>query len=470
METPSDLSLHAMAARLRDGSLTSVALAERAIARHARYGAALNAYKLWQPERALEVARGADAARAAGADLGPLQGIPVSIKDLFALDRTPIFAGSPRRLPERYEREGPVVRALTRALAVPMGKTHTTEFGFGMHGRNFHWGTPRNPWDAREHRVPCGSSSGAGISLIEGSAHLALGSDSGGSVRLPASMTGTVGLKTTHGRWPLDGIARTCISFDSPGVLARTVTDTALGFAAIEAGLAGRADPPPPRQRDLAGTRLGILDDFFWAECSPGVAEGCEDALVELERRGARALPFDFAEARQALAISGNWDAGVVGPELHAILSADLPEWLDTLNAPARAHLEEAKARPAGDYVRAKEALRAYAASADARLSEVDVLVCPTSPITPPTLREARDDAFTRKSGPLSARNTCIVNLLGLCALSLPVALDGAGMPVGLQLVARAHHEEALLATAQAFEDALGTGRRRLGTAPLCAN
>ena len=469
MDEPVGLSLQAMAARLREGSLTSVALVEDAIARHDRYGAVLDAYKLWQPERALDIARAADKALGAGADLGPLQGIPISIKDLFALDRTPIFAGSPKRLPDGYEREGPVVRALTGMLAAPMGKTHTTEFGFGMHGRNFHWGTPRNPWDAREHRVPCGSSSGAGISLIEGSAHLALGSDSGGSVRLPASMTGTVGFKTTHGRWSLDGIARTCISFDSPGVLARTVADTALGFRVIESGHAARALTPLPR-RDLAGIRIGILDDFFWADCSPGVTEGCRAALGELERHGGGIFPFEFAEARGALAISGNWDAGIVGPELHAILSDELPEWLALLNGPARAHLEEAKARPASDYVRAKERLRVYAASAAERLAAFDVVVCPTSPITPPTLAEAHDANFTRRSGPLSARNTCVVNLLGLCALSLPVALDKAGMPVGLQLVARAHDEDALLATAQAFEDRLGTGRERLGTAPLCAS
>lgn len=470
MDEPLDLPLQVMAARLRDGSLTSVALVEHAIALHERYGASLDAYKFWQPDRALEVARCADRALAVGADLGPLQGIPVSIKDLFALDRTPIFAGSPKRLPERCGREGPVVRALTHALAVPMGKTHTTEFGFGMHGRNFHWGTPRNPWDASQHRVPCGSSSGAGISLVEGSAHLALGSDSGGSVRLPASMAGIVGLKTTHGRWPLDGIARTCISFDSPGVLARTVADTALGFCAIECGIVAHARTVPLPRRELAGTRVGILDDFFWADCSPGVAEGCKAALDQLERRGARTFVFDFTEARGALTISGNWDAGIVGPELYAILSEELPEWLDTLNEPARAHLEEAKARPAGDYVRSKEKLRTFAAAASERLASFDVVVCPTSPITPPTLAEAYDTDFTRRSGPLSARNTCVVNLLGLCALSIPVALDCAGMPVGLQLISRGYDEERLLAVALAFESVLGTGRARLGRPPLCAD
>jgi len=469
MAEPHEWPLAEMAARLRAGTLTSAELTERAIERHKQKGGPLDAYKLWLPERARKAAEAADRARAAGADLGPLQGIPVSLKDLFALDGVPIFAGSPKRLPPPFEREGPVVRALTHALAVPMGKTHTTEFGFGVHGRNFHWGTPRNPWDATTHRVPCGSSSGAGISLLEGSAHLALGSDSGGSVRLPASMSGTVGLKMTHGRWPLDGIVRTCLSFDSPGVLARTVADAATGFCAIDASLQGREAVPLPR-RDLAGIRIGVLDAFFWSDCSLGVAEGCQEALSGLEKKCARIRPLDFAEARQALGISGNWDAGIVGPELHAILSAELPEWLETLNAPVRANLKEAGARPASDYVRAKERLRVLAASAAERMAPFDVAVCPTSAITPPTLAQSHDEGFTRRSGPLSARNTCVVNLLGLCALSLPVALDAERMPVGLQLIARAREEERLLTVAQAFEDALGTARERLGPAPLCAS
>lgn len=469
MSEPHELPLREMAIRLRAGTLTAVALAEDAIGRHERYGGALDAYKLWLPERARQVAASADQILRAGIDLGPLHGIPISLKDLFAVDGLPIFAGSPKRLPERFEKEGPVAGALTRNLAVLMGKTHTTEFGFGMHGRNFHWGTPRNPWDPHDHRVPCGSSSGAGISLIEGSAHLALGSDSGGSVRLPASMTGTVGLKITHGRWPLRGIVQTCESFDSPGILARTVADAALAFDVIDPAATAGGAANAPSHGDVAGIRVGVLDEFFWSDCSPGVGEGVMAAIGEIERLGARVLPFDFPEARQALDISGDWDAGIVGPELHAILSAELPEWLDTLNPPARAHLEEAKNRPAGEYLRARRLLRAHAAAAGMRLSALDVLACPTSPVTPPTLREAQDETFTRRSGPLSARNTCVVNLLGLCALSLPVALDSARMPVGLQLIGRAHDEERLLAVAQAFERALGTGRQRLGIAPLCA-
>ena len=174
------LTIAEIGAKLRAGTLTAGAVVEAGIARHDSYGAALGAYKLWQPDAARATAGAADAVFAAGGDLGPLQGIPVSIKDLFAVDGLPTYSGTPRRLPPEFEREGPVVAAVRRQLAPIPGKTHTVEFAYGGLGVNNHWGTPRNPWDGADHRVSGGSSSGAGVSLIEGSAHLALGSDTAG--------------------------------------------------------------------------------------------------------------------------------------------------------------------------------------------------------------------------------------------------------------------------------------------------
>ena len=197
-----------LALRLRDGKLTARALAEEAIANHERCGKALMAYSQWAPDHVRKCAAAADAAFAAGSHVGALQGIPTSVKDLFAVAGFPTYAGSPRRLPEKFETEGPVVATLRRQLATLMGKTHMVEFAFGGTGHNAHYGAPRNPWDANAHRSPGGSSSGAGVSLAEGSALLALGSDTAASVRLPAAMTGNAGLKLTKGRWSCDGIGR----------------------------------------------------------------------------------------------------------------------------------------------------------------------------------------------------------------------------------------------------------------------
>src|SRR6516164_4323485 len=179
---------------LRERRATVRELVDAAIV-HESVGERLHAYSFGAPEQARAVADAADAAFAAGVSAGPLQGLPVSLKDLFAADGYPCFAGSSRRLPaDPWERDGPLVATLRRQLGVIMGKTHMVEFAFGGTGRNSHHGAPYNPWDAAAHRSVGGSSSGAGVSLLEGSALLAFGSDTAGSVRIPASMTGNAGL------------------------------------------------------------------------------------------------------------------------------------------------------------------------------------------------------------------------------------------------------------------------------------
>ena len=281
-------SVAELAGGMRDGTLSALDLAEAAIENHDARDADLAAYKTWDSGRFREEARIADAALAVGIDLGPLQGIPISVKDLYGVRDYPTFAGSPRELPMVWRQEGPVVRALRGQLATFSGKTHTVQFAFGALGTNPHWGTPRNPWDAVDHRAPGGSSAGAGVSLWEGSAALALGTDTAGSVRMPASMTGTVGIKTTQDRWSIDGIAPLSPTLDTAGVLARSVADAALAFSVI--------DPVVNADLDsfLAGVegatvgdfRIGICETFFEA-CDPGVAEGVRDALHEDELQGA---------------------------------------------------------------------------------------------------------------------------------------------------------------------------------------
>ena len=223
---------------LREGAVRAVDLLDEAQERHRRYGDALNAYKLWLGPAARAQAQAADAAFKVGADLGPAQGLPMSIKDVFGLRGTPTYCGTSRALPAKYETEGPIVGSLRRQLCVFPGKSHTVPFAFGVIGVNKHWGAPRNPWDASSHRMSGGSSSGAGVSLWEGSCLWALGSDAGGSVRAPAALTGTVGLRTSIGRWPTGGVPPLSPTFDTPGILARSVEDLIVGFAAIDPRIA----------------------------------------------------------------------------------------------------------------------------------------------------------------------------------------------------------------------------------------
>jgi len=256
-----------IARELRDRRTTARELVDAAIARHESVGERLHAYSFWAPEQARAVANAADAAFAAGVSTGPLQGLPVSLKDLFAADGYPCFAGSSRRLPaDPWEQDGPLVATLRRQLGVIMGKTHMVEFAFGGTGQNSHHGAPYNPWDAAAHRSVGGSSSGAGVSLLEGSALLAFGSDTAGSVRIPASMTGNAGLKVTIGRWSTGGVVPLSFTFDTPGLLARSVSDLAYGFAALDpAGIDPFKLVARGGTRDLSGIRIGVGDAFSLA-------------------------------------------------------------------------------------------------------------------------------------------------------------------------------------------------------------
>ena len=422
----------------------------------------INAYKLWDPDTTLSHARAADAAFAAGFDLGPLQGIPTSVKDIFGVNGWPTYAGSPKRLPAKWENEGPLVRALRRQLAVLTGKTSTVEFAYGGLGLNAHWGTPRNPWDDRHHRVCGGSSSGAALSLVEGSAFVALGTDTGGSIRIPGSFTGVVGLKTTKNRLSTDGIVPVSHSLDSPGILSRTVADLAYTFPSVDPEVPGDASRAQPiAAADLSSVRIGIGDDFFWDDCSPGVAEAVKTALDDLGHGGARLRTMAFPEAPEAFLLHAK--GSLAAPELYEFLRSELPESLEALAADVRVRLSIAQDMTALEYLQRRRRYAELAAQAAGRFDAVDVLVTPTIPISPPMVSEVEDSDAHRRANILSVRNPGIVNGLGLCALTIPVGLDKNGMPVGLQVIAKANDDRWLLAVGLAFEAVLGTARQRLG-------
>ena len=460
-------SIRSLAAALRDGTTTSVALAEEAIANHARFGTALDAYKCRQDDRFLAEARAADAAFAAGLDFGPLQGIPVSVKDLYGVAGYETFAGSPAALPEKWEQEGPVVGALRAALAPVAGKTHTVEFAFGGVGSNAHWGTPRNPWDAAAHRVPGGSSAGAGVSLCEGSALLALGSDTAGSVRVPASFTGNVGVKTSFGRWSLDGIVPLSSSLDTAGVLARTVPDAVLAFAAIDplTDIPAEALLAALSELTAGDVHIGVCDHFFEG-CDPGVAEGVQAALDELAAAGAQISKFDLPEAAAADEIFMR--GGLAAPEFAAFITGEMAKSKATLDPNVAARFESMEAITAVDYLLRRARLAELAASADDRMADVDVVVGPTVTIPPPTVEAVSDGEGYRTNNMAALRNTRTGNMLALSAVTIPVALDKAGMPVGLQIMAPLDEDERALAVALAFELVLGDRVQRLGAPPMC--
>ncbi|WP_298017906.1 amidase family protein [uncultured Parasphingopyxis sp.] len=288
-----DLSLSDIAARLSSEPALARNLAEEAIARReAQPEIGTGPYREWRPDIARAMADGAVAALMAGT-AGPLAGIPVSVKDLFGVAGTATYAGTPRALPAAFETEGWLVGLLRTQGAIFTGKTHTVEFAFGGLGVNGHWGSVRNPWDPDAWRVSGGSSAGAGVGLAEGSALLALGTDTGGSVRIPAAMTGNVGLKTTIGRWPTTGVVPLSHTLDTVGILTRTVADAAYAFAAIEG-------TGPVAARPLTGLRIGRIARLAFEDCSPGIAEAVDAGA--------------FGEIRHVLHIGIGGSA--LGPEL----------------------------------------------------------------------------------------------------------------------------------------------------------
>ncbi len=462
-DTPAHRLWHA----LRAGDVTPLTLWREAAERHARLGGKLNAYKLWLGESGEAQARAAGSAFAVGAELGPMQGLPISIKDVFGIHGTPTYAGTARRLPATYEAEGPIVTTLRRQLAVFPGKAHTVPFAFGGIGANAHWGAPWNPWDAVHHRGTGGSSSGAGGSLWEGSAVVSLGSDAGGSIRMPASLSGVVGLKTSIGRWPGGGAPPLSPSLDCPGVLALSVADVALGFAAIDP--AGHAWPDFLRRleaRPLAGLRIGVADRYFFDDCGPGIAEAIEATLRELETKGAVLVPVPMPEVAEAVSYMANGSVGV--PEGFALVSTEFKEWVPDLDANVWARLKTYGDISAAEYLARQRARPAMSARAHARLDGIDVLALPATAVTAPRLDALADREAFRLTTLRIGRNVSPFNVWDMCALSIPVALDPDRLPIGLQLVTGRRTEEALLAAALAVETALGDVRRRLGRPPAC--
>ncbi len=439
--------LRVIAQELRAGTRRCADVVEAAVAGREASSDGLGPYKTWDPDAARGQAAAVDSAFQAGMDTGPLQGIPVSFKDLFGVRGWPTFAGTARRLPDRWENEGGVVSCVRSQLCVVMGKTHMVELAFGGLGTNLHWGTPRNPWDRVTHRVPGGSSSGAGVSLVEGSALLALGTDTAGSVRIPASMTGTAGLKTSVGRWPTDGVVPLSFTFDSVGVLARNVRDLAFAFEAIEGGF-GRRERVLPRS--LERCRFIVPERLFREDLSPGIEEAFAEGLRAVERAGATLIPVDLPQAGEAYGLF--LQGGLAGVEVAAFLADALPDRVAGLDPAVQDRIRSASSTSATEYLRRRKRFEELAREAWARMADVDALLTPTVAVSPPAVEDLADLDVYRRCNLLALRNTSIGNLLSLCALSLPVGRDALGLPVGLQMMGLPGRDGDLLGLALGVE------------------
>lgn len=430
-----------LARRLHARETTSVALVEACLANIEAQDARLHAFVDVWADDALRLAQAADLERAAGCARGPLHGLPIAVKDLFHVAGRPIGAGSRTWRGRVSSTTATCVARLLDAGMIPLGKTHMVEFAFGTWGVNRALGTPRNPWDRDVHRVPGGSSSGSAVAVAAGMAPAALGTDTGGSVRIPAALCGLVGFKPTHGRIPLDGVVPLAASLDSVGPLVRSVADARL-LVAVMAG-APLPDATPPT---LAGARItALVPAQFPPGIEPDVAAAFAATIARLRERGTtvdeQAIPFDFA----ALGGANGRLTGIEGfAEHRAAIEGAGPEDLDPA---VRARMLAAQGATAVEYLQAVARRRETMAAFDAWMRGRDALLTPMLPITATPVDLVDEAAY-----PLATWSRA-VNYLGGCAISVPAGLSRARLPIGVQFVGAAGSDERIGAIAAACSD-----------------
>ena len=459
-------SIAEIASALRRGEFSARELMTAALDRHSQFGERLQAYKLFDAESALESANAADQLLASDSHAPPLTGIPMSVKDLYGVDGLPTFAGTPKQLPEKWSRDAWLVARLRAAGAITVGKTHMVEMAFGGVGINPHWATPRNPWDDETHRIPGGSSSGAGVSLWEGSALIALGSDTGGSIRIPAAFTGTVGQRTTKGRWPTEGVVPLSPTLDTVGALTRTVEDYIYFFGCVDPRW---GDPGVLFERlattELANVRMAIPRCGIWDDCEPDIAGELDGVLSHLSSHAESLVEIEGGLLDDAFELSLG-RRPIASTECRAFLETELPGWLDILHPIVGSRLAQAVTPDDPEYKTALADHRNMADQAHTLFGEAEILILPGNVISPPPVADLADLDRYGEANSAILRPTYPISVLGLTAISIPVGIDRNGMPIGLQLVAEGGRDEALLGVALAAEREFGTASQSLGHPP----
>ncbi|GGE15285.1 aspartyl-tRNA(Asn)/glutamyl-tRNA(Gln) amidotransferase subunit A [Gemmobacter megaterium] len=424
-----------------DGSIHAVELAEAFLEALEQHPDTSRIYARTTPDRARAEAMAAHGRAKAGLRLGLLDGVPLSWKDLFDTAGVATEAGSALLQGRTPARDATVLERATRAGLVCLGKTHMSELAFSGLGLNPVTATPPNINDPRA--VPGGSSSGAAASVAFGLAPAAIGSDTGGSVRIPSAWNDLVGLKTTHGRLPLTGAVPLCETFDTIGPLCRTVEDCALLLAVMEGGKA-----PDLAGASLVGARFAVLETVALDDLRPEPARGFDDALARLTRAGARIERIRFPALAEAMSLSPTlftgeaW--GIWRDTIERAPHKMFPQILDRFRGGAGVS--------AADYVAGWRRLNALRVEWAAATAGYDAILTPTAPIMPPDAARLLADAdYYVTENLLTLRNTRIGNLMNCCALSLPTSEPSCG----LQLLAPPMAEPRLLRLGMAAEAAL---------------
>lgn len=435
--------------QLRSGAVSSRALVDACLARATDpAGQGARTFVHVDAEAARRAADEVDRARQAGAALPPCAGVPVSIKDLFDIAGQVTTAGSVV-LADRpaAAQDAPAIARLKAAGFIVVGRTNMTEFAYSGLGLNPHYGTPLNPYDRRSGRVPGGSSSGAAVSVADGMATVALGTDTGGSCRIPAALVGLVGFKPTQARVPTAGAVPLSTTLDSVGPLAPTVACC----AAVDAVLAGEP-PAVPEALPLRGLRLGVPQTVVLDGMDGAVAQSFSRALDALSRAGAAVIERPLTELGELAAI--NAKGGFSAAESWAWHRELLAQAGERYDPRVRARIEKGATQSAADHAELQAARRDWIARVEARCADIDAIVCPTVPAIAPRLDDLVADDDYHRWNALMLRNPSFVNFLDGCAISLPCQRPGDA-PVGLMLTAMRGHDRRLLSIALPVESAM---------------
>jgi aspartyl-tRNA(Asn)/glutamyl-tRNA(Gln) amidotransferase subunit A len=396
-------------------------------------------------DAALAAADAMDGLRRAKAAPSRFAGIPISIKDLFDIRGQVTRAGS-RALEDSApaDADAPVVARLRQAGFIVIGRTNMTEFAFSGIGINPHYGTPKGAWKRSEGHIPGGSSSGAAVSVLDGMAHGALGTDTGGSCRIPAAYNGIVGYKPTQRRIPLDGGVPLSFSLDSYGPLARTVNCCAILDAVL-------ADEPVTalRKRPIKGVRLAVPSTIVLDELDSAVSQAFERALSTLSKLGADIEHIEVPEFLDSITM--NSKGGFAAAESYAWHRYLLTSKGDVYDPRVSLRILRGEAISAADYIDLIEARRSLIARINARLAPYDALVLPTTANTPPRIADLADDKAFTTANMRSLRNCSLINLIDGCAISLPAHREGE-VPVGLMLAAPGGADRRIFELAAALE------------------
>lgn len=454
--------------KLRAGATTVPALVEACLAVEARTRT-LNAYAEVYAQDARALAGAAQSLLDHGYDLGPLHGLPIALKANIAVRGRPMTAGSRILASTVADEDAVVARRLKGAGAILLGFTNMHEFAWGGTTANPHYGQTRNAWDPE--RIPAGSSGGSGTAVAAGSALAALGTDTGGSVRLPASMNGVTGLRPSVGRVGVDGIFPLAVSMDTVGPIARSSADCALLFQAMigqEPDAAALARLESGLQRPLEGTRIGLIAGYATEGVQPDIARAFEAAVAVLERAGTRVIRLAFEGLDFAV------DAQVIVDAAEPSTVHDA--WIDArpedYGADVRTLLVAGRAFSATEYLHAQRYRTFLRRQFDQALAEVDVILTPTLPFTAPRIGadtvmigDVEENTLTG-----NMRFTSLPSLTALPALSFPIGFDRDGLPIGAQLIGGHAAEMTVLRFAHRFQMTTDHHRRwpaMLGASPV---